>query len=310
MASLKETHVVFQLPNVGSWFENIAVRSTGTVLATRLDAPELWEINPATGTGTVIATFPPPVASVSGITELAPDVFALGAGQYNLNTGPVQGSFSIWTLDLSSSSADGTYSPKLVTQIPEAALINGLTTGDAAKGIVLGADSALFAVYKIHIPSGTYTKVLEDETMTTPPGAPLQIGINGAKMRNGHLYFTNTMRETFYRVPVGEDFKATGAVEEVATGFPQDDFVFGANGTAYITTHGANTVVEVALGSKEGVAIAGNFESLEVAGCTACALGRGQEDGKVLYVSTGGALAMPVKGTQVEPAKVVAVRLE
>jgi hypothetical protein len=109
---------------------------------------------------------------------------------------------------------------------------------------------------------------------------------------------------------VGDDFTATGTVEEVATGFPQDDFVFGANGTAYITTHGANTVVEVAVGSKEGVAIAGNFESLEVAGCTACALGRGQEDGKVLYVSTGGALAMPVKGTQVEPAKVVAVRLE
>lgn len=310
MASLKKTRVIFQLPNVGSWFENIAVRSTGTILATRVDVPELWEINPATGTGTAIATFPPPISTVTGITELTPEVFALGVGQYNLGTGTVPGSYSIWTLDLSSSSADGTYHPKLVTQIPEAGLINGLTTGDAGKGIVLAADSEFFALYKIDIPSGSYTKTLADETMTVPPGAPIQLGINGVKIRNGYLYFTNSMRETFYRVPVGEDFKATGAVEAVATGFPQDDFVFGADGTAYVATHGANTVVKVAAGSKEGIAIAGNFESLEVAGCTACAFGRRKEDGKVLYVATAGALSMPVKGELTEPAKVVAVDLE
>ncbi len=130
-SSLKKTRVVFQLPDVGSWFENIAVRASGTLLVTRVDVPEVWEVDPATGSGSLLATFPAPVGSITGITELTPDVFVVGAGQYNLGSGTVAGSYGVYLLDLSGGSPP---SPKLVVQMPEVGLLNGLTTWDAETG--------------------------------------------------------------------------------------------------------------------------------------------------------------------------------
>jgi hypothetical protein len=82
--SFQPPRVVFQLPNIGSWFENIAVTSGGTILATRVDAPEIWAINPATGKGEKWAEFSAPITSVCGIAELKDGLFVIGVGQWDM----------------------------------------------------------------------------------------------------------------------------------------------------------------------------------------------------------------------------------
>ncbi|EXL91746.1 hypothetical protein NOF04DRAFT_16563 [Fusarium oxysporum II5] len=77
---------VFQLNFKPSFFESITVRPSGTLIVTRQDANEIWEIDPVSGAGKCIVTVPD-AASVTGIAQVLPDVYAFGAGTYwNYNT--------------------------------------------------------------------------------------------------------------------------------------------------------------------------------------------------------------------------------
>ncbi|KAH8898358.1 hypothetical protein GQ53DRAFT_636260 [Thozetella sp. PMI_491] len=305
-STLSSTRVVFQFPHKGSWLENIAVRSDGALLVTRVDVPEVWVIDPAAGTGEMLLTVPSPATSITGITELSPDVFALGVGQYDMAAGAIQGSFEVWVFNLASGPDSAQSTLRKVCAVPDAGLLNGLTTWD--NDTVLAVDSTHGPVYKISVASGTFEITLNDEVQTPGPNAFIPIGINGIKVRDGYVYFTNSARTSFYRVPVDSSVKPTGPVEVVVSGFPTDDFVFDTDGTAYITTHPTNTIVKVAPGASESITVAGKSDSLEVGGATACAFGRREDDQRILYVVTSGALAAPVNG-EVEPAKVVAIDL-
>jgi hypothetical protein len=53
---------VFTLPGPAqpaSWFENLAVRPNSRILATRGNAPEIRQIDPATGTGDILVSLAP-----------------------------------------------------------------------------------------------------------------------------------------------------------------------------------------------------------------------------------------------------------
>jgi len=306
--ALRTSTVVFQLPHKGTWFENLAVRSDGTILATRVDTPEVWIIDPAKGTGSSLLKLPSPFISVTGITELPEDVFALGAGQYDLAKGAVPGSFAIFAFSLEDGTDGAQASLRKVVDTPDAGLINGLTTWDDAS--ILAVDSTHGFVYKIDVTAGTSALAFVDDLTKPTPDAFVPIGINGVKVRGGYVYFTNTARAAFFRVPVDPaSAKPTGPIETVASGFAVDDFAFDADGAAYIVTHPQNTVVKVAPGSSEAVTIAGKADSLELAGGTACAFGKGAGDARTLYVVTAGALAVPVNG-EIEPAKLAAIKLD
>jgi hypothetical protein len=270
-----------------------------------VDAPEVWLVDPVAKTGSALITLPGPYTAVTGITELTPDFFALGTGQYDLAKGSIHGTYAIWTFSLAEGTAAAQSSLKLVSKIPEAGLINGLTTWDTKS--ILAVDSTFGGVYKVDISAGTVTTILSDDLTKPPPDAYVPIGINGIKIRNGYIYFTNSAKQSFYRVPVDEDSATpSGPIEVVASGFANDDFAFDADGTAYIVTHPQNTLIKIAEGSSDVVTIAGKPDSIELGGGTACAFGRKADDAKTLYVVTSGALAVPVNG-QREPAKIVAI---
>src|ERR1700753_1191028 len=113
---------VFQLPNKYSWFENAAVRPDGTILLTRVDVPEVWLIDPVAKSGQSLLKFPSPITSITGVTELTPDLFAIGAGQYDLQKGTVHGSWEVWTADLSEGIENAQSTLSLVCKLPDVGL--------------------------------------------------------------------------------------------------------------------------------------------------------------------------------------------
>ncbi|KPM40335.1 hypothetical protein AK830_g6231 [Neonectria ditissima] len=306
MASVK---TLFQLSSKPTWFENISIRPNGTLLATRLDVPELWCIDPVSSTGSSLFRLPltpdDPTNALTGICEIRPDVFAIGAGIYDMagGTGPKPGSFSVWLADLTGTE------PHVfkIADTPEIATINGMATWDEQTALV--TDCLSGKIYKLDISSGAYSIALEDESMTLPANAPFPISINGLKVHRtptqAYVYYTTTTRQSVYRLPVSPTLEVAGPAETLATGLLTDDIAVARDGTVYLCTNTANTVVRISPRGGEVVTVAGDAKGMEVAGSTACVLGEGE---KVLYVATAGGIMAPVNGKS-EPAKVVEVKL-
>ncbi|RBQ79302.1 hypothetical protein FVER14953_21268 [Fusarium verticillioides] len=336
---------VFQLDVNPSFFECITVRPSGTLIVTRQDTNEIWEIDPISGAGKCIVTVPD-VDSVTGITQVLPDVYAFGAGIYRLanHEGTVPGSYSIWVLDIRGTAPD----VRLVVKMPEVGQLNGLAAWDAEA--VLAADSYHGRIYHVDLITGSYTVAFDDNSLKDPPYAPVRVGVNGIKVRQGdgikYVYYTNTTKMLLCRVPVDDDVKTAGPVEILANGhIPQtiaagtmfeghssaaipedvertlarplppptvglvpDDFCIADDGTVYMTTHPTNMVIRIPPNGGEGVKIAGGFASWDVASATACALGVTEADKDVLYVTTAGGNVVPISG-QTEGAKIVGNRV-
>ncbi|RGP67229.1 hypothetical protein FSPOR_6118 [Fusarium sporotrichioides] len=306
---MASTKTLFQLTSRPTWFENIAIRSNGIIVTTRLDVPEIWAIDPETSSGFQVLRVPLPDEipnqALTGICSLKPDVFAIGAGSFDIIGGanPKPGSWSIWLADLT------TEQPKVtkVADMPVIGMINGIAAWD--DNTVLVTDCLNGKVYKLDVETGSYNVGLEDETMTIPADAPFQFGINGIKVHRTseqtYIYYTTTTRFSIYRVPVTQKLQVAGPVETLTSGVAGDDFVVTRDGTIYLCTNISNTVVQIPAAGGAAGKVAGDEKTLVLAGSTACVL---SEDEKVLYVATSGANAMPLDG-ETEPAKIVQVNL-
>jgi hypothetical protein len=180
---MTSTKTLFQLTTQPTWFENIAIKSNGTIVTTRLDVPEVWAVDPETSSGFQVLRVPLPDEipnqALTGICSPKPDVFAIGAGSFDMLGGakPKPGSWSIWLADLT------TEQPKVikVADIPAIGMINGIAAWDDST--VLVTDCLNGKVYTLDVETGLYNVALEDETMTIPADAPFQVGINGIKTR-------------------------------------------------------------------------------------------------------------------------------
>lgn len=291
---LAKAYTVFQLNDNNTWFENLATRSNGEILATRLDSPDIWLINPSTRRGRSVVTVPG-VLSTIGITEHRPGVFVFGAGNLTVNPmGLEPGSMTLFQLDFHQKRP----SIQLITAMPEASLINGITPFSRTE--VLVSDINLGVVYKVDVTTGASEIVLS---------GPEFAGINGIRVQNDFLYYASTSKETFFRVPIDNNATATGPAEAIAAGVPMDDFALMPDGTAYLATMGLNQVVRV---DPEGrmSTVAGDVSSSDIAGATSARFGSSRKDRPVLYVTTNGGTPTPVNGTLTEPAKIVAVKVK
>ncbi|CCT73586.1 uncharacterized protein FFUJ_09609 [Fusarium fujikuroi IMI 58289] len=306
---MSNARTIFQLNSQPTWFENISLRPRGTILATRLDVPEVWEIDPEKSTGSKILRvllpddIPNPV--LTGICCLKPDVFAVAAGSFDMLGGAKSkpGSWSIWVADLAGEQAKVTK----IADMPEIGMINGIATWDENTALI--TDCLYGKVYKLSVATGSYNVTLEDDTFTIPADAPFQVGLNGIKVHRfaeqTYVYYTTTSRFCVYRVPVTQQVQAEGPIETLAPGLVADDFALACDGTMYVCTNISNTVVRIPATGGKAVVVAGEAKAFDVAGSTACVFG---EDEGVLYISTSGANAVPVDG-KTEPAKIVEVRL-
>jgi hypothetical protein len=289
--------LVYQFPTNGSWIENLAVRSNGKIVITRADIPELWSIDPSDDSASLIHTFPN-ATGIQGITEIQHDVFAIAVGILpTADAAASPGSWVIWRVDLN----PRTPTFAIITAIPEALFLNGLTTVND-HGLVLIADSYKGVIWSLDTNTAAYSIALSDSTMLPLP-LPNQLGVNGVKLQNGYAYYTSTSQQKFCRVRVSSEANATGSYEVVASGFGQDDFAFAQSRTPYIATHPQDSVAKVIGG--QVFTIAGSNTTWTLAGSTSAQFGY-TEAGTVLYVTTNGGVGFPVLG-RLEPGKIVKI---
>ncbi|CAK7212165.1 hypothetical protein SCUCBS95973_001349 [Sporothrix curviconia] len=281
LASRQAASSIYKLPG-SAWIENLVIRPNGQLLLARLDVPELWSYDPATKAGTQVVGFTDAL-SLTGITEVSPDVYAVVTGNFSTRGFSVKaGSWAVWTVDLTGAAPKATQ----VKLVPESGFFIGVAPLD--KSNILIADAAKATLYQMNLGTGAYSVVLTDASMKAPAQGGLVEGIHGLKYANGTAYFTNTFGGGFYKVPIAFDAttgKASAATAakpaEIAALTMAEDFILAPDGSGsyYVAQPNANAVTKITPDGKSS-------KAATAASCSSVAFGRGASDKNVLYIAT------------------------
>ena len=274
-------------------FENLAVRANGHLVLTMTNQPFIYDLDPNAHSSSLklLHQFPN-VQSTLGIAETAADVFAVVVGDYAILQA-VAGSFSVWSVDLNTPEP----TVKLITSIPEAGGLGGMATLNEGSDMILVGDPVLGAVWRVNVTTGEYGIAIQspffDRTSAFPGG------INGIRVFDRMLYFTNSAQGTYGRVSITNDGNATGEVQILARvevpAAIYDDFDIDRNGNAWITAH-PNSLLEVTSGGDQRN-ITGNITDL--LDPVSARFGRGFDREEILYVLTYGSTSSATAGGQV-----------
>lgn len=286
--------VVHEFPK-GTWIENIAIRSSSSILATLATAPELYQISPLSLYEPVLIHRFPGYTTLLGITETYKDIFYVAAGNFSFQTmSSTPRSCSLLEVDLtkySRSQNDGAKIRKIV-DLPDAGFLNGAVTLNRTSGDILIADSAAGRVWKVNVRTATVTNAIPGEPLLKPiPGRMPEMGVNGIKIRDSELYFTSTNQGIFGRIPLNADGTAAGPATAIASGLDADDFNLDAKGQAYLFINIGNEVVKVGVPGGGAKVLAGSQADLRtIAGPSSGAFGRTVLDKTSLYVGSNGGI--------------------
>ncbi len=298
---------------LGTWVENLYVRSSGDILVTTYepDAKVYMIANPSSPTPTVslLHTFGS-LTGVLGITETLPGLFAVLGGNFTSPGVAVKGSAAVWELDL----RRPTPSARLLVAMPDAVFLNGVDNTPADPLTLLMSDATLGLVWRLDTRTGDHSVALQDPSMAIVAGAALPVGINGLRVHKNYLYWTNSFSATINRVRInGDGSPAHGATVEIVSHTAQplpDDLFIGPQDQdiVWAATNLGNKLVAVRPGDDgRAIVVEGAVDQLTLAGDTACRFGRGLRDQNTLYVTTSGGLVQPVNGTATEGGKIVGI---
>lgn len=125
---------IFQVDRNGAWVENLAIRHTGHILATRIDVPELWSIDPSASpnhAGSHLYSIPN-ATSLLGIAEIEPNVYAVVAGNFSVQkVQATKGSVRrMARVDITNTNTKPDIQASLITRLPEADFLDGLIRFD------------------------------------------------------------------------------------------------------------------------------------------------------------------------------------
>ncbi|KAK8094816.1 hypothetical protein PG997_001501 [Apiospora hydei] len=348
------SHQLFQFGQLGTWIENVAARSNGDLLFTLLQpTPQLYTLTAVQSNNpqaTLLYTFPD-MTGLLGITEVAPDIFVVAGGKFHGTADPIFGTFSLWQVSFADShipckincSPDNKQpSFKKLLDLPDHVYPNGLTSVPGRLGVILVTDST-GSLLRVDVNSNQVDTVAAVPEMVPVPGWPFLMGINGIKIYNGYVYWSNSFAATMYRMAIDKDgfpvptsysSSDTAMTTDPAASIPSftpkveasidftnvtvetvvfmpitfmDDFAISDDGTLWITTNPNNTVVAYNQDTAKSAVVAGEQTQEVMAGVNAAVFGRTATDSHILYVVTAGGLNSPVNGTFVEPAKVMAI---
>lgn len=288
----------------GTWVENLAVRGNGKILTTLLTSPQVYQVDPdKKAPATLVHTFNG-FRGCLGIVEQKPDIFYVVVGNGTFQIFPdTAGSFTVFKLDVSKFVPGG--NPATVTKVasfPQSSYFNGITTTSPSSNILLIADSGAGAVWSLNVDTAATAKVSTDPLFSptsTPP-----TGVNGVKVRQSTLFFTNTQQQIYGSAPIDTATGAfTGTAKAVNSGLAGlDDFQLDAAGDTYFAGNDQLRLRPV-VGTNGQVIVASSDPLLQ--GSTAVQFGRRESDRKSLYVSTRGPIAQYQSGTFTTPGRVV-----
>ncbi|RFU34789.1 hypothetical protein B7463_g1536, partial [Scytalidium lignicola] len=291
-----------------TWLENIDVRSNGEVLATNIGEGILYGLTPSSGQlPRVVHSFLESngLNTLLGIVEFSPDVFAVVVGN-NSNLLPIADTFSLWRVDFHSN-------PTNVSKIADltgAQLPNGLAVISENDELILVAESAFGEIWSVNVNTGVIATTVKVPEMYPVGAGAVPLEVNGIKVRDGQLYWTNTLLESLYRVQIdSQGYQKNGSQVHtvVQANYLIDDFTFDPLGNIWLMGNGNNTLLVVPEGSSSVIPVAGNNFSTILAGCSASHFGRTANDFYVLYATTTGGVYYPVNGTITEPGKIAAI---
>lgn len=203
------SRTVFQFPEVGTWIENVAARENGDLLFTAVQPrPHLYLL-----TGLQAAARPeisllyefPDIDGLLGIAEVRRDVFAVVGGKLRGIADPVLGSFSLWNVSF----ADRYPTIDKIVDLPDDVFPNGLVAVPGRSDAVLVANS-LGSLLRVDVDRAIVETIAADTEMVPVPGALLPLGINGIKILDGYVWWTNSFASTVYRRRID----ATGRIAE------------------------------------------------------------------------------------------------
>ena len=288
--SLSPSEVVFEW-DIGTFVENIAINSNDDIFVTIHNQKKVALItrNPSSGKyeASTLAEFEKPPAGIAissggGVYVASSEIGVPGGSIVHVDKNGVQ---------------------KEIVAIPDALFLNGFTP--LSDKIAFVVDSLLGKIYKINLEDQSSVTWIQDTALTKISDVPLLPGINGIKVYNNFVYFTNTDRAQIYRIPILPDGTA-GQIELVADEFRGDDFAFSENGNLYVTTHIHESVVRLTSSNGERATIAGPQEGLQ--GSTAAAFGQTEGNRETLFVTTTGGIINPSDGV-IRNAKLVKINV-
>ncbi|KAK3936957.1 NHL repeat-containing protein [Diplogelasinospora grovesii] len=289
--------------NRSVWVENIAVRQNGNLLLTTLDQGRLYTLDPSSPNPEAsLVVQLPGVTGLSGISELGftSDIFAVAGGLINETTFSITpGSTSVYVIAHSLPPVTGVILRTI--PVPAAVVINGMTTlpNPLYRRVVLGADSGAGSIYRVDTSSGSVESVFQDAQLGPGSGGtgPAAQGVNGIKIFNGYLYYTNSHMGTFGRIRMSDDGRKFGKVEVLAdvpvsgeaTGL--DDFALDEQtGVAYVALHPGSVLRIDTTDAKVTTLVGGGTDSV-LKEPTSVVM---TEDGGSMYVTTGGGQVVEV----------------
>ncbi|KAJ6083970.1 hypothetical protein N7486_010770 [Penicillium sp. IBT 16267x] len=310
--SAVEVNVLYNFGS-GTWAENLAIRANGQILLSRLDTPEVLQLDPKgiKEAITVASWNSSTYMGCLGISETTPDLF------YVVTSGFVDDDFvltsgvnSIWEIDMSTFSVSE-HTGKVVSNATVSKLVdvttsdflNGLTT--LSDDLILVADAYNGWVYRVNTSTGVYSVAVNEESMKfdSIPDPPINIGVNGIKLLDDYLYWSNTAVGTLNRIRITTLGAPIGKAEVITSNVPKaDDFIFKSDGIAFIAQNQMDELSVLYPGQSEAAVIAGSNISTILAGVSAGKFGRSADDEHILYLTTSGAEGKPINGTVTVPA--------
>ena len=222
--------IIHEFPH-GTWLENLAVRSNGKILTTDISSPDLYQIDPFTKRDSILVHHFPDHLALTGITETTKDIFYVTGGNISQVTNTITpGAFDIYEVDLRKGATHAKVTK--IANFPKGIRLNGLTTLDANKGLIYVVECTGGFLYRLNVKTAQIDIAIDDPSMKPVSNSPF--GINGVKVRDGFVYFTNSAVKTFNKIPISADGKAVGPVITLSKDSPGDDFTLDDQGDAFI----------------------------------------------------------------------------
>lgn len=214
--------------------ENSELRPNGHLLLTTFDEGRLYTLDPyQTDPQAELVASLPGATAICGITTIAHEKYAVVGG--------VRGSYhyyneTVYTVDFSQDAANPII--KKAAHLPTAIMLNGMAALPKNPHIVLIGDAVRGLLFRVDTTTGVSKVAFKDDALYAPSNGSLPIGVNGLKVVGNTVYFTNSARNIFAKVPVSDDGVTFGDVEVVAsldsTSNDWDDLIVDSNGIAYV----------------------------------------------------------------------------